>query len=727
MAAPIDWNELAAAAQPAACPANPGRGARMPALAICVAMLSPAAMAAEAARQDPIGLRGIVVTATRMESTSLRVPYVTHALASEQLQRLDQARTVPEALRDIPGVSVQQTAHGQGSPYIRGFTGFRNVLLVDGIRLNNSVFRDGPNQYWNTVDLFSFDRLEVLKGPASVLYGSDAVGGVVSTVSEFRDRGGRGFTGSVLDRYADAENSNTVRGSAGFSGDGWRLRGGVTSKHYGDLEGGRSVGTQRKTGYRELDADLRLDVDLRDDTVLSLAHQHVGLDDAWRSHRTLYGFSFRGTTVGTDKKLALDQRRSLSYVQLRHRGLGAAADSVFASLSYHLQQEDQDRIRSNDRRELSGFDAGTIGLSLQFEKETSLGQWVYGADYYHDDVNSYRTDYNANGTVRAVLVQGPVADDARYDLVGLFVQDSFALSPRWQVTLGARHTYAAAAADKVQDPLTGRQISLADHWQSVVGSARFGFLPHEDSPWRLFGGVSQAFRAPNLSDLTGFDIALSNELNTPATNLSPERFVTGELGAKLDGRRWSAQVAYFHTDIRDLIVRQPTGRLVEGNIEVTKANASGGSVRGVEGQVAYRFNEDWVGFANLFWIDGEAETYPTSAPVLATEPLSKLMPPTANAGLRWHSIDGRWQVEGSVSLAARQDKLSTADRTDTQRVPPLGTPGYAVFSLHSLWQISPAIGLSLAVENIGDIDYRVHGSGVNQPGRNVVLTVAWTP
>jgi hemoglobin/transferrin/lactoferrin receptor protein len=696
-------------------------------LAAGAALLSQAAFAATMPREDSIGLGEIVVTATRIETPSLSVPYVTHVLTGSQVQLLNQSRTLPEALRDIPGVSVQKTAHGQGSPYIRGFTGFRNVMLVDGIRLNNSVFRDGPNQYWSTVDLFSFDRLEVLKGPSSVLYGSDAVGGIVNALSDHHDNGQRGLAISLLDRYATAENANTVRSGASFASEDWRAHGGVTVKDYGDLEGGHDVGRQLKTGYEELDADFRLDVDLGADTVLSFAHQYVDVNDAWRSHRTIYGFSWHGTTVGTDKKLSLDQRRNLSYVQLRTGRLGSVADAALASLSYHLQQEDQDRVRSNNRRELSGFDTGTIGLALEFEKQSALGHWIYGADYYHDDVNSYGVDYNADGSLLRVRIQGSVADDARYDLAGVYVQDSLALSPRWDVTLGTRYTYAAAGANKVQDPVTGQQISLTDHWEAVVGSARFGFLPSERSPWRLFGGISQAFRAPNLSDLTSFDIALSNELNTPAIDLSPERFVTYELGTKIDGRRGSAQVAIFYTDIQDLIVRQPTGRMIESNIEVTKANASGGSVQGIEAQFAYAFSGAWTAFANAFWIDGEAETYATSAPVATMQPLSKLMPPTASAGLRWHSAAGGLKIEAIASVADRQDKLSTADRTDTQRIPPGGTPGYAVVSLRSRWQVTPALGLSLAVENIGDVDYRIHGSGVNQPGRNVVVTASWTP
>jgi outer membrane receptor for ferrienterochelin and colicin len=88
-------------------------------------------------------------------------------------------RTVPEAFHDTTGVFVQQTNHGGGSPIVRGMIGPQNLILVDGVRLNNSVYRTGPIQYLNLVDPLSLERMEVMRGPGSVLYGSDAMGGVI--------------------------------------------------------------------------------------------------------------------------------------------------------------------------------------------------------------------------------------------------------------------------------------------------------------------------------------------------------------------------------------------------------------------------------------------------------------------------------------------------------------------------------------------------------------------
>jgi hemoglobin/transferrin/lactoferrin receptor protein len=346
----------------------------------------------------------ILVTATARESEELDLPYSTYVLTGDDLRRRQMARTVPEALAEVPGVMVQATSQGQGSPYLRGFTGFRTLFLIDGIRLNNSVFREGPNQYWTTVDPFGLEQLEVVQGPGSVLHGSDAVGGTVQglTLTPGAPLAEEDLAGSVFYRYASAEHSQgghlAVRGRLG---ERWSLalRGGA--KSFGDVRAGGPTGAQPRTGYGEWDGDLKAIRETAGGSRLLLAHQRVEIDDAWRTHSTDAARSFRETAIGSDRERSLDQRRALSYVQYHGSG------GLSASLSYHEQSEDEFRIRRNGARELQGFDAGTLGLWARWTAESRrTGVWSLGIESYRDEVDSSAVQLDASGAVLRREVQG---------------------------------------------------------------------------------------------------------------------------------------------------------------------------------------------------------------------------------------------------------------------------------------------------------------------------------
>ncbi len=668
----------------------------------------------------------IVVTPLRLAQDPVDVPYASYRVSSTDLNRA-MPRTSPDALKGIPSVMLQKTAYGQGSPYIRGFTGFRTLMTVDKIRLNNSVFRDGPNQYWNTIDVLSIDRYEVVLGPASVLYGSDAVGGAVHALTATTLDLGKPYGGRAEVRAASADESYQVRleGSA-MPSENIGIRAGVSIKSFGDLEGGKDVGTQEKTGYDELDYDFRADMRPWDDTTLTVAHQSVDQDDAWRSHSTIYGIEWEGLEHGSDLKRALDQDRTLTYARIVRTNIATAVDAVEWTVSRHRQEETEDRIRSSGEQNLQGFDVVTWGADLSIEQDSDAGRWVYGADLYYDEVDSFRRDYNPDGSLKKTRIQGPVADDATYTIAGAFIQDTISFQEdRIQVTPGIRYTYAELDADKVADPESGDAISLSDSWDDVVGSLRF--ISHLDDAKSLsvIAGISEAFRAPNLSDMTRFDIARSGELETPVLDLDPERYLTSDIGlrGRHDGTGW--EVMYYYTMIDDMIVRTPTGRIIDDQVEVTKKNAGDGFVQGVEASISQAIGDEWTVLLRGSWQEGEVDGYPTSDPDQQRDYISRLMPLTGRIAVRYQPVDTDYWLEALVDAAEKADKLSERDIADTQRIPPGGTPGYAVATIRGGFAFG-SLDCSLAVENIFDEDYRIHGSGVNEPGRNFVVSVGST-
>ncbi|MFH0887957.1 MAG: TonB-dependent receptor [Planctomycetota bacterium] len=670
----------------------------------------------------PTKTEEIIVTATRSEMKPFETAYIADVITTEDIRNQKMSRSMPDIFSSDPSVTVQKTSQGQGSPFIRGFTGFRNLLLIDGIRLNNSVFRDGPNEYWNTVDSFTIGRLEIVKGHSSVLYGSDAIGGTVNVITISPEQE-KGFSARASERYATADNSSVARTEiSGAFNKSIRILVGVSGKNFNELRGGEHTGEQPKTGYKEMDYDLKMEYLIGGHDKLVIAHQRVNQPDVWRTHATIYGISWQDTAIGTDKARYYNHQRQLTYLQYYKDDAGFLGDKAKFSLSYQSQDEQLFRKRSNNKMERSGFDVNTLGLSAQMERTTSLGRFVYGTEFYRDNVDSFSKKYLASGAIDTIEIQGPVADDAVYDLVGVFIQDEYPLKPSLNLTSGVRYNQASIDADKVKDPtiITPTTIAISDSWSNLSGNLRLSYMPTEK--WNIFGGVSQGFRAPNLSDLSRLDIALSNEIETPSPNLKPENYLSIEAGAKTGSGKLNSQCAFFYTIINDIIVRYPTGITITGLNEVQKANVGDGNIYGFELKVNYLLNNTWSVFGGGSSQRGQVDTY-ISAGVKERCPMSKIPPAMAILGIRRTDVSGKWWAELETKMANNQNRLSPLDKLDTQRIPPDGTPGYTIYNIRGGINISKNFKASLGIENISNRDYRIHGSGNNELGRNVILSV----
>jgi hemoglobin/transferrin/lactoferrin receptor protein len=320
-----------------------------------------------------------------------------------------------------------------------------------------------------------------------------------------------------------------------------------------------------------------------------------------------------------------------------------------------------------------------------------------------------------------------VADDARYDSVGLYLQDTISLfDGQLDVIPGGRYTAARADANKVLNPLNNKPMSVEGDWDTVAGSLRLLHPLTQDRRHTVFAGLSQGFRAPNLSDLTRLDTARSNEIETPVSTLEPEHFLSYEAGVKSKFDHFSTALTYYYTDIDSMIVRAPTGRVIDGLNEVTKKNSGDGYIQGVEWLNTVTVSRNWSGWLSASWMEGEVDSYPTSSPRKERDYISRLMPLTGEAGVRAQTDTAKYWIEGVCDAAEKADRLSAEDKRDTQRIPPGGTPGYAVFGVRVGSQVTSALALSLAVENLLNEDYRIHGSGCNEAGRNVIVSGRYT-
>ena len=662
-----------------------------------------------------------VVTASRIGEDSLESMSSLGVVTAEQF-REQGFRTVPEALANTPGVMVQKTTHGHGSPFIRGFTGRQNLLLVDGVRINNSTYRSGPVQYWNTVDGFSMDRLELVRSQGSVQYGSDALGGTMNILTA--DTGylaadpGWFQQGSAQYRFDTNSSSHVGRLQTRFgNGKNWGASLGLTGKNFGDIRDS-GVGRMKNTGYPEQNLDLKVETLLNPSTRLSFAHQYLNQDDVWRWHSTIYNDTpWNNTSTGSYAARIYDQERSLTYLKVAGDLIDSPVQNYSATLSFQRSQDSafQDRSATDVRTQV--IDVDTIGLDVQLESDLLGGDLVYGIDYYRDSIDSAGTR-----TGRDPRSRRPVADDSTYHLLGAFAQLRKPLTRRLETTFGARITHAEAELGKVWDPDNTTDISAGADWSNIVFNARA--LYRLDDSWNLYGGASQGFRAPNAHDLSGNITSRSGQEQLGTLDLEPEKSWTFELGSRFSSGDVSFGAAGFYTLVDDLIISVPTA---PGGDTVEATNAQEAEIVGVELEAAVRFLDNLTLSGHLTWQEGDTTSPSFLGGPSEGAPVSRLSPLVASLALRYDSPDQRWWVEGRITAADKQDQLSARDQRDTQRIPPGGTPSYLVASIRAGLQVSENLELTAALENITDEDYRIHGSGVNQPGINAIIgaKVSW--
>jgi hemoglobin/transferrin/lactoferrin receptor protein len=658
-------------------------------------------------------IEDVIVTASAFPESALNSPYASQAIDQNEMRLF--TRSLPESLKKIPSVLLQKTAYGQSSPYIRGLTAYRNKMLIDGIPLNFAAMRSGPNQYWSTVDMYSVKNLEIVKGISSVLYGSDAIGGVVEAFTKKANLNQNdAFISSFTGRYSSAESSYIGRGDFSMNKKNiWGLYGGFTSYHFNDLKAGSGV--LPETGYSQFAGDLRYDLELTKKSHITLATQSMRQEDVPRTHKTVNAISYQGSSIGTEIQRNYDQRRDLSYLKYTF-------ENAVITLSRQDHIENRDRIRVGDNRDLQGFNVRDIGLSARFKKNWSeTHNLAYGIEIHRQHAGSYSTAGTIANPFNSIGIQGPIADDASYDSNEVYIQDTWAISDASDLISGIRFSKFKLNANRVEDPNTGTAFAIKDSWQAITGALRHNHYINNFQT--IYSGISQGFRAPNLSDLTSDLEDSVSEIPTP--NLSPERFLQLEFGTKNRKRNFTYDIALYHTFINDMIVRSPTGNtLPSGTPEVAKSNVGDGFIQGFELELEYAIDPQLKLFALSSLQNGKVNQYANAedSGSLSREPTDRLMPASLTIGLRWQSVINSLFGEVWAWSMGDADKLSFRDRTDTQRIPPGGTPAFTVFGISGGVKINKNATWTIAIENLTNKNYRVHGSGVNSPGFNVITT-----
>jgi hemoglobin/transferrin/lactoferrin receptor protein len=281
---------------------------------------------------DTLLIEEVVVTTQRIPVNEQLIPYSISLLDKKEMDHFSK-RSTPEMLMNTNGVFVQKTNHGGGSPFIRGLTGNQTLLLYDGIRLNNSIYRYGPNQYLNTVDVFTIDRMEVARGTGSVQYGSDALGGALQifSVEPLLNSTGSEWHGNVTGKMVSEGMEKTGRGQLEYNSKKMAMLIGGTTRDFGDLVGGKETGVQSPSGYTEYAFDGKLLFALKENMQLTLASQFLN-----QSHVPVYHKVVLENYAVNEFQ---PQQRLMNYARLNIQGRKKIFDQVKFIASWQQNTE----------------------------------------------------------------------------------------------------------------------------------------------------------------------------------------------------------------------------------------------------------------------------------------------------------------------------------------------------------------------------------------------------
>ncbi len=649
-------------------------------------------------------IENVVVIASKkaqsVENLSTAVSVVTKAEILEKNITL-----LPDLLREEAGVYIQQTTPGQGIPIIRGLKGSENVHLIDGMRLNTAFFRNSPNQYLALVDPFMTEQIEIIRGPASVLYGGDALGGVINVLTHTPRFSGKEWQqqGDVFFSYDSADEKSLSHVMMDFGNEKVATTVGLSYQDIGTrtIGGGKTIPF---TAYTSKAFNNKWVFTLNDQKSIVFDMQFLTQPATPRVDDLVAGF---GQTQ-PDSSLFLyspNQRQfiHLSYSDEQNTGFYDHSD-------YHMAWQ-----KIKDYRIKSPFDSDSMTteqnqstlLTFQstFNKSLTTGlDVVYGLDYYHDTINSAKQKIDS-GIQTISTPRFP--DDSTMRHLGVFA-DATQYFENQDVTFGVR--YSDYRIDLNSPNIAHDVLELDDLTWHV------GWLYHVDTNNRLFANLGRGFRPPNIFDLGQVGDRPGNRFNIINTQIKPESVHTLDFGWKHFGSSWFVDAALFYSKYTDKIASVETGDLTDsGQFIVHSENINDVVLYGFESNFRYDISDtsELKAVINYTWGKETSNTL--------TEPADRVPPLNGFIGYK-KTLNDKWSINPKIIFAATQDRLSARDIRDP-RIHPRGTGGFTTYNIHANWKPTGTSTIRFGIENIFDKKYREHGSGLEAAGRNYQISL----
>ncbi len=706
-------------------------------------------------------LSEVVVSASRFEEKRSDVPERIDVIKARDIRLMDQPTTA-ELLQNTGTVFVQKSQLGGGSPMIRGFEANRILLVVDGVRMNNAIYRAGHLQDIITVDQSMLERVEVVSGPNSVAYGSDALGGTIHLITrtpKFRIAGGKGVVADAYTRYGSA--AEEITGHVGFELRAERIASytSITRSQFSDLRQGstrasdwgdvgltqyridrindvdtvlapKDPNVQYGTAYDQLDLMEKLRIRTGENMVHQLNVQYSTSSDVPRYDRTsLFSRDVDGNIVpGNSEWYYGPQNRLLAaYTMELTRTAGIFDKARFTPSYQSIDQSRNSRGWNASRLGVNEEKVGVVAFNADLEKKVGKNEYRYGVEYTNNNVESkaFREDITTGErTYRTTRYPG---GGSTMSSIAAYVSRTEELSDKVVISEGLRFTHVDlkstfADADAFQY-LNGtyKQNSSALTWR-----AGLMYMPGHD--WRFSLLTSSGFRAPNVDDMGKVFEAAGNVIIVPNTDLRPETTTNFEVAiSKTVEKRTTFDLNGFYTLYNNALTVgafnvNGSGTLVLDSVPYTVTaltNKREAYLYGFSAQMIDHVSDRFTLRCSVTCTYGRIRTDSTDYP------LDHVPPVYGRGGLEYQANKFRMEAYVVFNGWKRLRDINQADGSEDnlQYTTPEGVPAWATMNLRGSYAFTKNVSLQVGVENLTDDFYRVYASGVSAPGRNLVASL----
>ena len=678
---------------------------------------------------------------------------------------LSNSQTTTDALGANANVYIQKSQMGGGSPVLRGFEANKLLLVIDGVRMNNAIYRSGHLQNAITVDPAILDNVDVIFGPGSLMHGSDALGGVIHfqtkdlklTPSTYKST-----NGSYYMRYGSSNQEIAAHVDAAVYGKKWASLTSITAADYGDLRIGKNRSSKyeetyglrqnfvqvgegttqdeiiinedpnilRSTGYSQYDILQKIHYKPSEKWSFKLNAQYSNSSDIPRYDALLE------TTDGAPRYSIWNYGPQKRFLSSLTTSFVPAKKQFYDKIKWIAAYQNIDEIRitkrfQTDRIDEQNENLNVINTTLDLTRKRGAHQWYTGIDGNYNILNSraYETAFFGAETTKTETGLTRYPNGYNYTRsAAMYLQYYFIpAGKRYKVNTGLRYDYNDVYSQFEQDNIFEWPDYFYQGVKNTNQSVNWSLGLHYDLPYsfKLRALAGSSFRAPNIDDLA--KIRLNNdEISVPNVELKPEKSINGELSLSYQTKSTEIGATAFYTGLSDAIVRQDF-MLPDGNSQyisdgdtfqiVANVNKENAIIQGISLNFRQKITSTLDFNSSVSLIRGDVV-----ADGEALEALAHIPPTYAKANIDYK--DEKWTGRFGVRYNAKKDISRYGGSTDN---PEFATAdgSLAWYTLHmtAAYKFHKSAQVQVGIDNILDQFYLPFASGLPGAGRHVSVTI----